>query len=141
MLPYQGAGAGSGIEVRHYVLVKVQLLTDFTAQDAYVLASLLTHHLTPRLPPPEYFAKVLDIYNRIRVSSAAAMVQATGRQGALYTLDVPELERYKEGDIIPVEELTSVFRAAAQNWSWTATDPEDDRRAALELLRAGTSHT
>jgi salicylate hydroxylase len=64
------------------------------------------------------------------------MVQATAKQGALYTLDVPELEQYKEGDHIPMEQLMSVFHSAAQNWSWTATDPEDDLRAAVELLQA-----
>ncbi|KXN81973.1 Salicylate hydroxylase [Leucoagaricus sp. SymC.cos] len=121
MLPYQGAGAGSGIE------------------DAYILATLLTHPSIPCPPGTRDIAKVLDIYNRVRVPSAAAMMQATVKQGALYTLDVPELEPYKEGDRIPMDALIKVFTAASENWSWTATDPEEERRIAVDLLQVDSS--
>ncbi|KAF5353975.1 hypothetical protein D9756_007015 [Leucocoprinus leucothites] len=117
MLPYQGAGAGAGIE------------------DAYILATLLTHRLTSTSSSPDHLSKLIDIYNCIRVPSAAAMVKSTVTQGALYTLAVPELDEYKEGDHIPFDRLLDVFHTVADNWSWTSSDPEEDRRTAVELLQ------
>ncbi|KAJ3567137.1 hypothetical protein NP233_g6561 [Leucocoprinus birnbaumii] len=101
MLPFQGAGAGCGIE------------------DAYILANLLTNRLVPSSPTPQQFSKV----------------RATVTQGELYTLAIPELEGYEEGDDIPKDKLLDVFRAAADNWSWTSSDPEEDRRVAVDLLQ------
>jgi salicylate hydroxylase len=58
-------------------------------------------------------------------------------QGHLYTLQTPEFDQYKEGEPVPVDMLLDAFSAAEKNWSWTVTDPGENRRKAVELLRTG----
>ncbi len=65
------------------------------------------------------------------------MSKASVTQGDIYILEVPGLERFKEGDDIPNELLIDIFRQAEKNWAWTTSDPEEDRRSALVLGERG----
>lgn len=46
-------------------------------------------------------------------------------------------EGYKPGDDIPMDLLVEAFRSVERNWSWTTTDPNEDRWRAEELLGRG----
>ncbi|KAF9449149.1 4-aminobenzoate hydroxylase [Macrolepiota fuliginosa MF-IS2] len=116
MVPHQGAGAGIGIE------------------DAYTLAALLTHPSTTPGFTTEYIDKVASIYNAVRVPRAHSMSNGSSRQGYLYAFETEGFEQYKEGEDIPMDKMLESFREAGENWSWTATDPDDDTRKAVELL-------
>ncbi|KAF9449148.1 4-aminobenzoate hydroxylase [Macrolepiota fuliginosa MF-IS2] len=119
MVPHQGAGAGIGIE------------------DAYIFATLLTHPSSPRRFSPQHISHLAHIYNTVRVPRAIAMSKASIKQGYLYILGTPGFEGVREGEDVPKDMLVKIFREVEGNWSWTTSDPEEDRRKAVELLETG----
>ena len=100
------------------------------------MASLLTDSSTPRVPSTQFITHLADIYNAVRVPPAIAMSKATIETGYLCDLETPGFAEFKQGDDIPEGMLREAARAAERNWAWTNTDPEDDRRTAVELLDA-----
>ncbi|KAF9449151.1 4-aminobenzoate hydroxylase [Macrolepiota fuliginosa MF-IS2] len=119
MLPHLGAGASVGIE------------------DAYILASLLTHHSTPRVLSTHYINHLASVYNTIRVPRAISMAKSTIDTGYLCNLEAPIYEGYKPGDEIPMDLLVEGARTIERNWSWTTTNASEDRWRAEELLGRG----
>ncbi|KAF7760115.1 hypothetical protein Agabi119p4_10791 [Agaricus bisporus var. burnettii] len=118
MLPHLGAGATVGIE------------------GAYILASLLTHQSTSGPLNPEKIKLISSIYNTIVVPHANSMSKLSDETGDLLILTAPgfNLEQYTLGDKIPMETLQDVFGQVGKNWFWSASDPDEDRRRAEELL-------
>ncbi|KXN81972.1 Salicylate hydroxylase, partial [Leucoagaricus sp. SymC.cos] len=122
MLPFQGAGAGVGIE------------------DAYILASLLTQDSISHPLSDERLACLVEAYNTIRVPQATSASKASADQAELYGLESRGFEHFKQGDDVPREKLVELIRFAEQSWSWTASSPEGDRKRAIELLRETIAH-
>ncbi len=100
------------------------------------MASLLTDSSMQRAFSAQSMNQLADIYNTVRVPRAIAMSKATIETGYLCDLEAPEFAQYKQGDSIPEGVLREAARAAERNWAWTNTDPEEDRRMAVELLDA-----
>lgn len=62
------------------------------------------------------------------------MSKSSNETGYFCNLEAPGFEGYGEGDNIPMDSLVEAFRCVERNWSWTTTDPEEDRGRALGLL-------
>lgn len=64
------------------------------------------------------------------------MSKLSDETGDLLILTAPgfNLEQYTLGDKIPMETLQDVFGQVGKNWFWSASDPDEDRRRAEELL-------
>ncbi|EKM77827.1 hypothetical protein AGABI1DRAFT_115067 [Agaricus bisporus var. burnettii JB137-S8] len=120
MLPHLGAGATVGIE------------------DAYILASMLTHQSTSRPLNSEKIKLISTIYNTVLVPHATRMSKLTNDTGHLLDLTAPgfDLEHYTLGDRIPLETLINAFRQVERNWIWSSSDPEEDRRKVEDLLES-----
>ncbi|XP_006456323.1 hypothetical protein AGABI2DRAFT_239564 [Agaricus bisporus var. bisporus H97] len=125
MLPHLGAGATVGIK------------------DAYILASMLTHQSTSRPLDLEKIKLISTIYNMVLVPHATHMSKLTIETGDLLDLTAPgfDLERYKLGDKIPMETLINAFRQVERNWTWSSSDPKEDRRKVENLLESWTGPT
>ncbi|KXN83799.1 Salicylate hydroxylase [Leucoagaricus sp. SymC.cos] len=122
MVPHQGAGAGVGIE------------------DAYILASLLTQTSESHPLPMQRISHLVDVYNTVRVPLATSFAKASINQGRYYGLEAPGFEHIKEGDDVPRDKLTALLRLADDNWSWTTSNPESDKKRAMELLQESRAH-
>ncbi|KAF9449147.1 4-aminobenzoate hydroxylase [Macrolepiota fuliginosa MF-IS2] len=118
MLPHLGAGATVGIE------------------DAYILASLLTHPSTSRPLSTQHVNLLTNIYNTVRVPPAIAMSKSSNETGYFCNLEASGFEGYMEGDDIPMNLLVGAAHAVERNWSWTTSDPEEDRQRAVTLLES-----
>ncbi|KAJ3565484.1 hypothetical protein NP233_g7603 [Leucocoprinus birnbaumii] len=119
MAPHQGAGASVGIE------------------DAYILASLLTHPSTSRPLSAQQLSLIAEIHNMIRVPQAIRRSQASFDQGHIYGLDVPGFEHFGEGDDVPRDKLIELFQLLERNWSWTTSRADVDRKRAINMLQEG----
>lgn len=62
------------------------------------------------------------------------MSRNSTEDGDLCSLETPEFDPYKEGDDIPMELLLKAAYGAEKNFSWTTTDPNEDRQRAIQLL-------
>ncbi|XP_006456259.1 4-aminobenzoate hydroxylase [Agaricus bisporus var. bisporus H97] len=116
MLPHLGAGAHVGME------------------DAYILASLITHSSTPIWPSTQHVGEIANIYNTMRIPRAVSMSNSTDEAGYLCNLENPGLEEFKVGDHIPKELLIQTARTMEKKWAWTTTYADEDRIKAISLL-------
>ncbi|KAF7790218.1 hypothetical protein EIP86_001170 [Pleurotus ostreatoroseus] len=122
MMPYQGSGAGQAIE------------------DAYVLATLLTHpHVLASLsasPNPHTLPRALAAYDAVRRPFAQGVAQRSRDAGVLYTLNAPGLGfpqgRDRAQDKARLREVAERLRA---KWAWAwETTVEGDVGRAVGLL-------
>ncbi|EPQ52859.1 FAD/NAD P-binding domain-containing protein [Gloeophyllum trabeum ATCC 11539] len=120
MPPHQGSGAGQSIE------------------DAYILATLLTHPGCTREMLPE----ALKIYDSIRRPFSQSVLQSSKDVGLMYEFSWPGftdediMRKAADGSMhLDIEALHRLGELAAevQAWSWRSTI-EDDRKQAIEML-------
>ncbi|KJA14751.1 hypothetical protein HYPSUDRAFT_92215 [Hypholoma sublateritium FD-334 SS-4] len=116
MTPHNGAGAGQAVE------------------DAYILASLLSH----RRSTPSAVPDISEIYNSIRRPVGNHVLQEARNVGRLTQLVAPGFEDVVEGDAdVPLEKLHDLFDEMDRRWEWVWKESaEDDRRKAVEMLDA-----
>ncbi|KAF4577356.1 hypothetical protein EYR40_009285 [Pleurotus pulmonarius] len=108
MSPQQASGAGQAIE------------------DAYVLCSLLGHHLTVASTIP----RALSIYDEIRRPIAMEVAERSLINGRLFGLQLPGLDADKDADRLP--EIGDAIKA---NWRWAwSTTAEAPLKEALQRL-------
>ncbi|KAH8111717.1 FAD/NAD-binding domain-containing protein [Phellopilus nigrolimitatus] len=109
MTPHQGSGAGQAIE------------------DAYILASILTHQLTTL----ETLPASLKVYEAWRSRQNGKLYEFADPRFA--NLDLSDGANLSESDM---KKLLDVGDAVVENrkWAWT-TDIEDDRNNAIALLK------
>ncbi|EIN05059.1 salicylate hydroxylase [Punctularia strigosozonata HHB-11173 SS5] len=122
MAPFQGAGAGQGVE------------------DAYLLGTLLTHPSASLASLP----RILKIYDAVRRPYAQEAVRRSRQAGMLYTL---RDEQFRDIGILAKQNGRAAGQLGAKlnglahaiydiwKWCWTTTLDGDVSRA-IEMLRA-----
>lgn len=91
-------------------------------QDANVLAGLLSDSQVTRSTLPT----ALGIYDKLRVAEGRRIIQGSRYTGFVYEFNGPM------GD-----DLSAIAQAVKKQTSWIAnTDPEDDVKEAVRMLRA-----
>ncbi|KIM41411.1 hypothetical protein M413DRAFT_18946 [Hebeloma cylindrosporum] len=120
MTPHQGSGAGQAIE------------------DAYILSSLICANASSSSHTKVPIPRISEIYNTIRQPLGNRVLAGSRTAGLLCQLVAPGLEDVVEGDRdVPREKLLEVFGMVGREWAWTwEENVEDDRRRALDMLRA-----
>lgn len=88
MSPQQASGGGQAIEVSPSPTLSYSFLYLSIEQDAYLLATLLGHHLTTK----STLARALSIYDSIRRPVANEVARRSLVNGSLFGLQLPDVQ-------------------------------------------------
>ena len=119
MAPHQGSGAGQAVE------------------DAWILASILSHPLTTKETLPE----ALKIYEEIRLPFANEIVRKSAESGRLCEYNEPEssvIQDFGKKEVVGENDagmLWNVGHTMCDRWRWAWTTTIDgDQERALKLV-------
>lgn len=118
MVPFQGSGAGQGIEACFHPVQK-SLATDESCQDAFLLATVLGHPSTTL----ETIPRALAVYDKLRRSFSCEVAVRSMLSGRMCAWQTGDISLAEFG-----ERMTKVLE-----WTWL-TDMEDALRDAVEIL-------